>query len=455
MLNPCCTISASASSLPNEPNMADHNHNPQNLREELDWLAATILERKNAWEEKRAFACPPVPQLEQSHSRYAGFIRQFQLSSDERLVLALALAPHLRPWLLDGLVLPLNEARLTEQRETGQKLPTVETALFLICGDDIARRLEAQAVFDTQHHFYQKTVLDIRERDVGSSFFSGILSLNRSYFDLFTINRVRPPRFSNEFPAHRLESKLEWEQLVLNDSTQRRLRDIRAYLRHESHLRQEWNLGRHMKKGFRILFHGPSGTGKTVAATLIGRDLNREVYRVDLSTVVSKYIGETSKNLNNLFNTAEDKEWVLFFDEGDALFGQRQDTANSESNTAHYANQDTAFLLQRIENFNGIVIVASNFRKNIDQAFTRRFQAVVRFNIPDPTNAVRIWEENLPAQVQLETGINLPQLVRMHQMSAAEIIKAIQMISLVAIQKDQPLITRKELENCIKDTIFA
>jgi SpoVK/Ycf46/Vps4 family AAA+-type ATPase len=124
-----------------------------------------------------------------------------------------------------------------------------------------------------------------------------------------------------------------------------------------------------LRPGYRALFHGPPGTGKTLTAALLGKATKRDVYRVDLSTVVSKYIGETEKNLANLFDQARNRDWILFFDEADALFGKRTNVKDAHD---RYANQEISYLLQRVEDFDGLVILASNFRANIDEAFLRR-----------------------------------------------------------------------------------
>lgn len=135
-------------------------------------------------------------------------------------------------------------------------------------------------------------------------------------------------------------------------------------------------LSKRIKKGYRALFYGPPGTGKTLAATLLGKRFGKSVYRIDLSQMVSKYIGETAKNMSNLFDIAENKNWILFFDEADALFGK----CSSESSSHDwYANQDVSYLLQRVEDYNGLVILGSNFKNNFDQAFMRRFQSIIFF----------------------------------------------------------------------------
>ena len=125
-----------------------------------------------------------------------------------------------------------------------------------------------------------------------------------------------------------------------------------------------------------ILFIGAPGTGKKTLASLIGQQSGKEVYRVDLSMIVSKYIGETDKNLEKVFDAAENKNWILFFDEADALFGKRTNVRDAHDK---YANQEVAYLLQRIENYNGLVILATNMKSNIDEAFTRRFQTIINF----------------------------------------------------------------------------
>jgi len=167
-----------------------------------------------------------------------------------------------------------------------------------------------------------------------------------------------------------------------------------------------WGFGDRLSlgKGLSVLFAGPSGTGKTMAAEIIAGELGLDVYKIDLSTVVSKYIGETEKNLSRIFTEATTSNAILFFDEADALFGKR-----SEVRDAHdrYANIEINYLLQKMEEYDGIVILATNFRKNMDEAFVRRIQSTIEFPFPDAEDRLRIWQgvwpENTPrADLDLE-----------------------------------------------------
>ena len=133
---------------------------------------------------------------------------------------------------------------------------------------------------------------------------------------------------------------------------------------------------------------GPPGTGKTMTASLLGKEFNKDVYRIDLSQIVSKYIGETEKNLEKIFVKAEHKDWILFFDEADALFGKR---SNVQSAHDKYANQEVSYLLQRVEDFSGLIILASNYKTNIDSAFVRRFNAIIHFPMPGHHERFELW----------------------------------------------------------------
>lgn len=396
----------------------------------------------------------PKDALSYPNEQYAEFVMSHKLNREERLLLILALLPYLDPTLLTRLMGEKNPFRLIPCTSTGCPLPSGETFLQLVSRTDTEKRLEALSYLGTDHLFYKKSIIDLGKTDNGLPSFFGMLKLTPSYVDLFLYNRHNTPRFSTEFPAHHLETHMDWNDLIINPTTANKLNEIKAFLDFSETLREEWGLKKHMKSGYRCLFYGPSGTGKTLAATLLGKHIGRYVYRVDISSVVSKYIGETSKNLNSLFNTAEDKNWILFFDEGDALFGKRVDTAQSDDNNSHFANQDIAYLLQRIENYNGLVIVASNFKKNMDDAFSRRFQNTVHFDILNAELSKQYWLDNLPKQVSLAPAINLDTIVQRDKLSPASIINIINRVCLKTIQKGSTEIAAMDLDLCIKDEIY-
>jgi SpoVK/Ycf46/Vps4 family AAA+-type ATPase len=207
----------------------------------------------------------------------------------------------------------------------------------------------------------------------------------------------------------------------------------------------EWDLKHTFKAGYKALFYGPPGTGKTFTATLLGKQFNRDVYRIDLSQVVSKYIGETEKNLEKIFQKAEDKNWILFFDEADALFGKRTSVSSAHD---RYANQETSYLLQRIEDFNGLVILASNNKANIDQAFLRRFNAIVHFPIPDPVERLHLWKIYLPANHGLNAD-ELQNIANKYEVTGSTILNSIHNAAINAFALKR-LITLNDLVESLK-----
>jgi SpoVK/Ycf46/Vps4 family AAA+-type ATPase len=186
-----------------------------------------------------------------------------------------------------------------------------------------------------------------------------------------------------------IESKLELNDLVLTEELLRSLDEIRHW-RHFQELCEDIPFTKRMKKGLKVIFHGNPGTGKTETAAILGRELERKVYRIDLAKIVSKYIGGTEKNLSRIFEVAEKRNWILFFNEGDALFGKRSSVKSAND---RYANQEVAFLLQLIENYTGIIIVSTIFKDNLDAAFIRRFDIIAEFNFPDKQQRKLVWEK--------------------------------------------------------------
>jgi SpoVK/Ycf46/Vps4 family AAA+-type ATPase len=201
-----------------------------------------------------------------------------------------------------------------------------------------------------------------------------------------------------------------------------------------------------LKSGHRALFYGPPGTGKTLTASLLGKYTGKDVFRIDLSRVVSKYIGETEKNLSKLFDKAEHKNWILFFDEADALFGKRTDIRDAHDK---YANQEVAYLLQRIEGYNGLVILATNQRGNIDDAFARRFQSIIHFPMPRPEERYQIWCKAFPPQIEIAGDIDWRQVAARFELTGAGIINVTHYCAVEALADQSLGIDFKRLEAAI------
>ena len=200
--------------------------------------------------------------------------------------------------------------------------------------------------------------------------------------------------------AQRIDADAPWDRLALPEEELRTLHAVAAQVRHRARVFHAWGLSAHGHRGgTSAIFSGPSGTGKTMAAEVLATDLGLDLYRIDLSSVVSKYIGETEKNLRRVFDAAEESGAILLFDEADALFGKRTEVKDSHD---RHANIEVSYLLQRMEVYQGLAILTTNLRKNIDDAFLRRIQFVVEFPFPDAQMRERIWRGIFPPQMPLE-----------------------------------------------------
>jgi DNA polymerase III delta prime subunit len=372
--------------------------------------------------------CPP-PALPGAGPAYAEAVRDAALSDAERLILILAILPHLRPQALDSLLIrnQASERRFTEfgGAEAGGRSgfrPTRETALFMLAGEDMDQRLAALRLFEPDRPLQARHILELPD-EPGEAGPWLPLVVSERWIGRLTTGAATAPRFGPAFPAQRLETAYEWDDLVLGESVRAEIEDVLAWVKHERVLMRDWGLARHVKPGYRALFHGPPGTGKTVTAAVLGKTLDLPVYRVDLSRVVSKWIGETEKNLAALFDQAAEGGMILFFDEADALFGKRGDTRSAND---RHANQQIAYLLQRIEECPGVVILASNLKGNIDAAFARRFQAMVYFPMPDAEARQRLWEgafAGLP-DGRIESR-NFAAIARKHELSGGSIVNVL------------------------------
>jgi len=365
------------------------------------------------------------------------------------LLLSLALAPHLDPSLLDRIFAEtfgegdfpqLGGIRGKQHRGI---LPTGETALYLLAKDDPEERQKTmQEHLSPEYWLFKEQILVLEPPLPGEPRLSGKLLMQPEYVELFITGKVSPPAFSMDFPAQHLDIRQDWDDLVLHPHTRGQVQELLHWLEYGGRLLNDWDMARKVAPGYRALFYGPPGTGKTLTAGLLGKSTGRQVYRVDLSLVVSKYIGETEKNLSGLFDKAEHKGWILFFDEADALFGKRTGIRDAHD---RYANQEISFLLQRVENYDGLIILASNFMDNIDEAFLRRFQAVIHFPRPRPGERLLLWQKALPPAVALAPGVDLRAIAEQFELSGADIVNVVHYCCLQAMARNNSTLSRDDL----------
>ena len=259
--------------------------------------------------------------------------------------------------------------------------------------------------------------------------------------------------------AQHVRARRSWDDLVLPEEPLEQLRDLCARVRHRTRVHEGWGFRDKVGQGdgLTALFAGPPGTGKTMAAQVVARELGHELYTVDLSTVVSKYIGETEKNLSRVFDAAERSNALLFFDEADALFGKRSEVRDARD---RFANIEVSYLLQRMEQHEGITILATNMRNNIDAAFLRRLAFVISFPFPNEQTRLRIWEGIWPDAVPMAPDIDLAELARGYEFSGGSIKNVALAAAFLAADEDAPVsmdhlarATRREQRNLGKVAI--
>jgi hypothetical protein len=429
----------------------------ETLAAEMDWLVSVLDARFNLYFGLHSGVAVlnkkelPAPDLHHATNTYAEHTRH--LSWPERLVLALALAPYLRPQALDLFFArnstydrPFTEFGGTKSKHHPGFLPSGETVLFVLAGSDIDRRQRYQARLWSSSRLAKAGLVQLEAAEPGEPALSGALTVPPEALAHLTTGKRLLLQFRADFPAQRISTPLEWGDLVLDYPVLEQLEELKTWLRHQDEILQHPHLRRLLKPGYRALFYGPPGTGKTLTACLLGKSTRprHQVYRVDISMIVSKYIGETEKNLARVFDTAERRRWILFFDEADALFGKR--STGSTANDRH-ANQEIAYLLQRIEDFPGVIILASNLKGNLDEAYSRRFQAMIRFALPGPAERLRLWQAAFARSAEaaaeekfsLATDVQLAELAEKYQLAGGAILNVLRYCVLLGLRHRRPI----------------
>ncbi|MGV7118550.1 ATP-binding protein, partial [Paenibacillus kyungheensis] len=238
--------------------------------------------------------------------------------------------------------------------------------------------------------------------------------------------------------ATRLSITATWDDLILPVSQKQSMRYACDQVKYRSKVYEEWGFGHKLAygKGLSLLFTGPPGTGKTMSARVIANELQMQMYQINLSQVVSKYIGETEKHLQEVFDEAKYSSSILFFDEADALFGKRSEVSDSHDK---FANMETSFLLQKMEEYEGITVLATNYKQNLDEAFMRRISFIIRFPFPNKESRQQIWRTLLPDQVPIEKGIDFDFLGDTFEISGGQIKNVLVASAFLAASEQVPI----------------
>lgn len=433
---------------------------------ELEYLERLIRHRLDKYFPSEGDDSPPAfPSIETWRLPWKDFVAKNNLTQDEIVLLLIGMAPHIHPGLFDRSI----ESKISGSGDfpgiggvRGKNgrffLPTGETVLFLLAGDNFERRLQVQQLFGAENIFWEKKIIWLEDMQNSEPSMNGRLVISHDYIDLLTYGTHKSPQFSISFPAKKIAPSKKtnpptFNQLVIPIELQEQIQELKSWLEHNDDLMNKFGMRDKLKRGYRTLFYGPPGTGKTFTAQILGNHLKKEVYKIDLSMIVSKYIGETEKNLELLFARAEDKEWILFFDEADAIFGKRTNVRDAHDK---YANQEVSYLLQRIEDYNGLVILATNMKNNIDDAFMRRFNSVLKFPFPDAAQRAMIWRKSLPEAIfrdkpgastiadkydalcvnkpQLKE-IDIPEAVKKYELSGGSIMNVVHFAGIKAVER--------------------
>lgn len=426
----------------------DVSHN--SLNEEMKWLQLLIEMRckelflEEETELNSIDEVPEVPILD-DESPYSITTNTHQLTSIDRVILALGIASAHYPSILKTFI-QIEENSSAFAIEAGGEYnkanrsfkPTFQTALFLLSGKNLSLWSHYSAQLIKGSVLLKNDIIYNRS---STEFIHGKIELDTAYLNYFLSGQKPQLDHGSYFPGRLYKSNLTMDDIILEDNVREQIKPIEHYIKALENGFFKSN-DHSFKAGFIALFYGAPGTGKTMLAGILANTYAIDMYHVDLSQVVSKYIGETEKNLEVLFNRLQGKNCMLFFDEADALFGKRSDVKDAHD---RYANQEVSYLLQRIEKFDGLTVLASNFENNMDDAFKRRID--VSINVIRPTEMTResLWKNYLPKNITFESDNLLKHLAKEYSYTGSNIRNIMKNVTIALYDRNETIITHSLL----------
>lgn len=430
----------------------------QALHQELNWLTGVLDVRDTFFRANdkifsfeallRNVPTPPINPVDFRPSMYAAMLEKmfaktheniilhdFDMTEGamrfvqyvERIVLLLAMCPYLRPELLDCFRVQDDLGReivefggIHNSSSFRGFLPTGETAMHILAGNDLRKRALVQAVINPQHYLFRLGILSLSRVQGNEPPLSSQLILSDEHIDNLVRGKEYVPQYNESFPATLLETDKTWDDLFLNEREGEMVTQAREWIKNYDNVRNI--VGHGGMKGYRVLLYGAPGTGKTLTLALLGKATGKPLYRINISNIVDKYVGETSKKLEMLFLHASNKDWILFFDEADALFGKRTSTSSAQD---RYANQEVSYLLYKFEEYEGMIFLSTNKGVDLDEAFSRRFDTQIRYSEPDEFTRRHLWEHLFLKKdiFRLDPSIKVSELAEKVQVTGAWIEK--------------------------------
>ncbi len=449
-----------------EPLEQSINANVDCLQEELKWITDLVRFRvsgmKSVLDGKgeiwlsapQLISAPVLPE-----GAYREFVLKHELNYAERLLLIMCFSAAYDTDVL-GHFCGIDPDEKKQYQCLGGRIdqdsyvfyPTLQTLLFLLAGKD--RRTSAKYLYHLRKRsklFVEQIVYFVKKEEDTGYWPNREVRLDSTYYDYFLFSERPRLDAGDHFPARLLQTDKTFDDLILPENTIAHLKPAMDYLRNQKKVFEKEGASGKIKGGHVMMLYGPPGTGKTLTASIIGRHLGVDVYAIELSQIVSKYIGETEKNIDKVFERLQDKNCIIFFDEADALFGKRTEVKDAKDK---YANQETSHLLQKVEQCNALIILASNFKQNLDDAFTRRILTYVHIPPPEEEERFKMWRKGIPQAYEYEP-VDLPEkLAKNYQLTGANITNIIKLSCFDAEDTGTHKLTKERLEHFIRKELL-